>query len=68
MKLVNDYGVIVRMTAKQYVAFLRAGAAGQQGLSAADFGRVVGTLDLTATDWDANDFKSMLNEYTGKGK
>lgn len=59
MRLVNDYGQIVRMTEKNYRKWLEAGAIGHIR-PACNYGNAVGHLSFTATNQTMEGFKSQL--------
>lgn len=60
MRLVNDFGDIVRMSESAYRRYLRHGAMGMPK-SASDYGKVIADLSFTATDAEPEDFQNALD-------
>jgi hypothetical protein len=59
VRLVNDWGVIVRMSERNFVKWLKLGASGD--IQSADkFGKVIGSLSISTVDLDPEDFKFRL--------
>ena len=58
MRLVNDFGEIVRMSERNYLRYLKDGAEGNIQ-AASKYGKVLGTLSWTATDCEVQDYQHM---------
>ena len=58
MRLVNDFGEIVRMSERNFRKYLKDCA--QKVQPASKYGKVIGHLSLTSTDWTEEDFQCFV--------
>lgn len=60
-RFVNDYGVIFRMTERNYLKYIKASVkalrAGKEALEPGKYGKEIGTLSFTSTDAKLIDFE-----------
>lgn len=59
-KYVNQYGILYRMTERNFKKFLFAAAQGNDNPQ--QFGKIIGTVENT-TDWHADDYASRINQF-----
>jgi hypothetical protein len=66
MRYVDDWGLIVRMTERNYLLYLKAGAAGRNP-HPTDFGKTIGEISFRAIDKEESDYQEQLTA-TEQGK
>lgn len=57
MRIVNNYGELIRMSERNYKRFLQDGAAHPHTIVPADYGKMIGVIDFTCTDATKADYE-----------
>lgn len=64
MKVIDDWGVLVKMTDRDYLRYLRAGAEGKDPDSKDFGGRRIGEITFHTVDRTTRDYQDELNAET----